>query len=138
LNKVVEAFAYMKQIVFSYYDHRLIPENILDFLFKNYTEVYRRYNSVLFKFNFNTDDIEYTKFFSWILSLETGDEFKLIILDDDNESEEFGCSDDFNLRLKKTIFYTNDSQINNNPCELKALILNDEDRFDQMVKKRGL
>lgn len=125
-------------VAFTHWNFKDIPDVHLDFLLKNYDEVYRMGDSVLFRFKASHDHKDWLALFNWVTEIEIGDYYNLIIIDEDNKIEKVGCSDDFDLHTVTIFKHANYSQINSSPCEIKSLVLNDEDRFDLGVKRHGL
>lgn len=130
------------EMVFGYYDFRKIPNNVLHFLLKTYDEVYRKGYAVLFKFKSPKND-EWKVILDWMYTWDNDDEhseddYRYIVIEDNGNIENTGCMNEFNIEVKIICKHDNSTDINPNPCDLKATLLNDEDRFDLRVKKRGL
>jgi hypothetical protein len=130
MNKLAEKYLYPMHVYFEFYDYREIPEPILEYLLKSKDEVYRIKYEVLFKFaTVNTLNED---FINWIMYIDSGDKYRYITIQEDVIKEDLGCSYTFHRGIR--INHINTSEIENNPCELKSMVLKDHDNFDMKVK----
>ena len=130
MNKISELYLYPIAVYFEYCDYREIPDKVLEYLLKSKEEVYRMGYEVLFKFTavikLNED------FVTWVNSIEIGDCFRFITIQENVIQEDLGCSNFFYRGIK--LHHGNESEISDDPCELKSMVLKDHDNFDMKVK----
>lgn len=130
MNKISELYLYPIAVYFEYCDYREIPDKVLEYLLKSKEEVYRMGYEVLFKFTavikLNED------FITWVNSIEIGDCFRFITIQEDVIQEDLGSSNFFYRGIK--LHHGNESEISDDPCKLKSMVLKDHDNFDMRVK----
>ena len=120
------------EFLFAYYDYRLIPKELMEWLIKNYDEAYRKGYAIMFKWK---GDKLNSDLWNFMANIEVGEDYKYIRIGDDNTDEEVGCLDEFDARISKVILHRNDSDIQKHD-ELLINLNIEHAKFDTWVTER--